>query len=147
MGFIEWLRIFSCLLLGDLKIIKFRLSSNFLSFRVWYKSFLCRKIYKERSILYILISLPSRSYSNFRHRQKARSMGISSLELYKQQTEKLMTETAQIKSQIQIKRVESMQKLADLVPGATIHDYNELKNGPLLLSVRFIISGLRNKFK
>lgn len=85
--------------------------------------------------------MPSHIYNRFRDRRRAREAGISLEELYKKQTEKIIAENIKTRSETQSQRVENMQKLADLVPGATIHDYNELERLPLL-SVRFLIRTL-----
>lgn len=78
-------------------------------------------------------------YQRYRDRRKAREAGLSLVEWYRHQTEKITAETAQINLDTQSLRAQTVQELAELIPGAS---YDELENGIPFLSLRFILRSI-----
>lgn len=106
-------------------------------------NFLCKKIVNEESRFWLVMVLPIYLPREIRARRAARKLGLPYLEFLKQESAQLQAEIRVKKENMQALKAQGMKSLADVIPGATVHDFNALESLPWL-SIGFLKRELRN---
>lgn len=140
-----WIKTFLFFVKIDVKSFPNRIGIEFSKLNLWYKKTRYRKIYEEKNLFFIIIFLPSLIFSRWKNQSVANLLGVTLEQLYEEQANKIISENELGRQNIQKLKLKNMKDLADIVPGATIHDYNFLEKQPIL-SFRFVITEVRNLF-
>lgn len=100
--------------------------------RLRYLSFRHRKIYDEQSFFFNIFFMPSVLLHHFKCQIESKRLGITLVEFYQRRcelnerkTEELNKKNQSLRLELAKRRKEVMGEFADLVPGATINDFEE----------------------
>lgn len=135
------------LLLVDIRSIPIHLKAFCIDLKSWWRKLWHKKLYEEYNLFFVTLHCPIEIIKILKDRQLANKRKISLLQFYEQQTLELKAQNEQMKKNNQILNAELIQEFANLVPGATINDFNYFFENRPILSIRYAIVLLKGWLK
>lgn len=138
----SWIKAFGALALADLSSIPNRLHRHILAILGAFFRFQIRKAYEEKSLFFRLLFMPVTMIMMISSKIKAHRRGLSLGAFLKLEMAELEVEARMLKQAVYQQRTMSMEWLANVMPGATVNDYEDLIEKQPFRSLMFLRNGL-----
>ena len=138
----DWIRTTGTLALADINSIPTRLRYRVRATLAAFFRFQCRKVCEEESLFFKLLFMPIIMMEKVPLRIRAYRRGLSLDVFLRLDMAELRVESEMLKQIACLQRIKQMERLADVMPGATVNDYEDLIEGRPFWLLMF----LRNSF-
>ena len=134
----SWIKTFGKLALTDIRSIPTRLRRHFWVTLGVLVRFHLRKVYEEESLFFRLLFKPLIMIKLASSKIKAYRRGLSLGAFLKLERAELAVEAEKLRQEMHRQRIKSMEWLADVMPGATVNDYESFFEKRSFWSLAFL---------
>jgi hypothetical protein len=139
------LKVFFLVVMFDLRSIPQRIKIVILHWRARYFDFKERKLYVEKSIVFLLLFMPILLVKDGVDNLRARLERVTLAQFCEERSRDDEAATSALKIQTNQMRVETIGKFADLFPGATVNDWDAFSKDRTPVSIKFLVALLRSR--